>query len=45
LKKPTSLEKIYFALFDLQALSEFEKVRAEMIATGEFQRSHEAERK
>jgi O-acetyl-ADP-ribose deacetylase (regulator of RNase III) len=45
LKKPTSLEKFYFALFDLQALSEFEKVRAEMIATGEFQRSHEAERK
>src|ERR1017187_6428667 len=30
LKKPTSLEKICFVLFDAHALSEFEKVRAEM---------------
>jgi O-acetyl-ADP-ribose deacetylase (regulator of RNase III) len=37
LRKPTSLEKIYFALFDAQALSEFEKVRAEMAAAGESQ--------
>src|SRR5580700_1285613 len=37
LKKATSLEKIYFALFDAQALSEFEKARAEMAAGGESQ--------
>ena len=37
LKKPTSLEKIYFALFDAQTLSEFEKVLAEIIAGGELQ--------
>ena len=37
LKKPTSLEMIYFALFDAQALSEFEKVRAELAAGGESQ--------
>jgi O-acetyl-ADP-ribose deacetylase (regulator of RNase III) len=36
LKKPTSLENVYFALFDARALSEFEKVRAEMSAAGEF---------
>lgn len=45
LKKPTSLEKIYFVLFDAQALSEFEKVRAEMMASGELQDAPEAERK
>jgi O-acetyl-ADP-ribose deacetylase (regulator of RNase III) len=45
LKKPTSLEKIYFVLFDAQVLSEFEKARGEMIATDELQRPHEAERK
>jgi O-acetyl-ADP-ribose deacetylase (regulator of RNase III) len=37
LKKATSLEKIYFALFDAQALSEFEKARVEMAAGGESQ--------
>ena len=37
LKKPTPLEKVYFALFDARSLSEFEKVRAEMWAAGEFQ--------
>jgi O-acetyl-ADP-ribose deacetylase (regulator of RNase III) len=37
LKKPTSLEKICFVLFDAQALSEFEKVRTEMAAGGELQ--------
>jgi len=37
LKKPTSLEKIQIVLFDAQALSEFEKVRAEMMAGGELQ--------
>jgi O-acetyl-ADP-ribose deacetylase (regulator of RNase III) len=36
LKKNTSLEKIYFVLFDAQALSEFEKVRAEMSSGGEL---------
>jgi O-acetyl-ADP-ribose deacetylase (regulator of RNase III) len=45
LRKPTSLEKIYFALFDAQALSEFEKVRAEMAARGELHEAPEAERK
>jgi O-acetyl-ADP-ribose deacetylase (regulator of RNase III) len=37
LKKNTPLEKIYFVLFDAQALSEFEKVRAEMDSGGELQ--------
>ena len=45
LKKPTSLEMIYFALFDEQALSEFEKVRTEMIASGEMQGAALPERK
>jgi O-acetyl-ADP-ribose deacetylase (regulator of RNase III) len=45
LKKPTSLEKIYFVLFDAQALSEFEKVRAEMIAAGQASVTPEVERK
>jgi len=42
LKKPTSLETIYFALFDATALSEFEKVRAEMDVDGELQRASQA---
>jgi O-acetyl-ADP-ribose deacetylase (regulator of RNase III) len=36
LKKPTSLEKVYFVLYDRQALAAFEKVRAEMSARGEL---------
>jgi O-acetyl-ADP-ribose deacetylase len=44
-KKPTSLEKIYFVLFDAQALSEFEKARAEMDAAGEFQDAPETGKK
>ncbi|HTC62385.1 MAG TPA: macro domain-containing protein [Candidatus Saccharimonadales bacterium] len=43
LKKPTPLKKIYFVLFDAQALSEFEKVRAEMAAGGEFDAVPQAE--
>ena len=35
LKKPTSLEKIYFALFDGQTLSEFEKALAELAGGSE----------
>jgi O-acetyl-ADP-ribose deacetylase (regulator of RNase III) len=35
LKKPTSLEKVYFVLFDAHALAAFEKVRAEMAGRGE----------
>ena len=34
LKKPTSLEKIYFVLYDSAALAEFEKARAEAAKTG-----------
>ena len=45
LKKPTSLEKIHFVLFDAEALSEFEKVLAEMAAGGEFEATPEAEHK
>ena len=45
LKKPTSLEKVYFALFDARGLSEFEQVRAEMAAAGEFHDAPQAERK
>jgi hypothetical protein len=45
LKKPTSLEMVYFTLFDARALSEFEKVRAEMTAAGEFQGAPQAGRK
>jgi O-acetyl-ADP-ribose deacetylase (regulator of RNase III) len=36
LKVPTSLEKIYFVLFDASALAAFEKVWAEMAARGEL---------
>lgn len=45
LKKPTSLEKIYFVLFDEQGLSDFEKVLMEMSAAGEFIGTPQAERK
>lgn len=45
LKQPTSLEKVYFALFDGQALSEFEKEREEMTASGEWQGASEPGRK
>lgn len=45
LKKPTSLEKICFVLFDDRALSEFEKVRAEMAAADDFENAPNAERK
>jgi O-acetyl-ADP-ribose deacetylase (regulator of RNase III) len=45
LQKPTSLEKIYFVLFDSSALSEFEQARAEMIAAGEKLPAPGAERK
>ena len=37
LKKNTPLEMIYFVLFDAQALSEFEKIRAEIGSGGEWQ--------
>jgi O-acetyl-ADP-ribose deacetylase (regulator of RNase III) len=37
LKKPTSLEKIHFVLFDAQALAGFERVLGEMVVGGEFQ--------
>jgi O-acetyl-ADP-ribose deacetylase (regulator of RNase III) len=36
LKQPTSLEKVYFILFDAGALAAFEKVWAEMAARGEL---------
>jgi O-acetyl-ADP-ribose deacetylase (regulator of RNase III) len=36
LKKPTSIEKVYFVLFDGHALAAFEKVRAQMAARGEW---------
>lgn len=36
LKKPTSLERVYFVLFDKAALEAFEKVRAEMLVRGEL---------
>jgi O-acetyl-ADP-ribose deacetylase len=45
LKKPTSLEKIYFVLFDTQALSEFEKALAEIAAGGDPQFAPPAGRK
>ncbi|MGH9681952.1 MAG: macro domain-containing protein [Candidatus Acidiferrales bacterium] len=35
LKKPTSLEKIYFVLFDASALEAFEKVWGDMAAQGQ----------
>ena len=37
LKRPTSLEKIYFVLFDATALSAFEKALHEMDERGEFE--------
>jgi O-acetyl-ADP-ribose deacetylase len=45
LKKPTSLEKIYFVLFDDEVLSDFEKVRTEMVAAGEFDGAPQVEQK
>ena len=36
LKTPTSLEKVYFVLFDASALAAFEKVRAEIAARDEL---------
>lgn len=43
LKGPTSLEKIYFVLYDSAALAEFEKARAEADKTGgELQRGSRA---
>jgi O-acetyl-ADP-ribose deacetylase len=45
LKKPTSLEMIYFILFDAPALSEFEKASAELAAGGESQGASLADRK
>jgi O-acetyl-ADP-ribose deacetylase (regulator of RNase III) len=36
LKKPTSLEKVIFVLFDARSLEAFEKVWKEMTARGEF---------
>jgi O-acetyl-ADP-ribose deacetylase (regulator of RNase III) len=43
LKGPTSLEKIYFVLFDAAALSEFEKAWAEIAAsTSDLQRGSRA---
>jgi O-acetyl-ADP-ribose deacetylase (regulator of RNase III) len=44
-KKTTSLEMIYFILFDAQALSEFEKVLAEIAANGESQGASQTGRK
>jgi O-acetyl-ADP-ribose deacetylase len=37
LKRPTSLEKVYFVLFDANALCAFERVWTEMIARGELE--------
>lgn len=37
LKRPTSLEKVYFVLFDKPALSAFEKALREMGERGEFE--------
>ena len=45
LKRPTSLEKIHFVLFDSRSLSEFEKVLAEMGAGGELQGAPQGESK
>jgi O-acetyl-ADP-ribose deacetylase len=42
LKTPTSLEKIYFVLFDASALSEFEKALAEIVDGGDKQSAFEA---
>lgn len=45
LKKPTSLEIIYFILFDAQALAEFEKARSELAPGGESQGASQTGRK
>jgi O-acetyl-ADP-ribose deacetylase (regulator of RNase III) len=42
LKGPTSLERIYFVLFDLPALSDFEKAWAEIASAGDLQRGSRA---
>ena len=44
LKKPSSLEKVYFLLFDTSALAAFEKVWAEMAERGELDDASTAER-
>ena len=44
LNRPTSLEKIYFVLYDAAALTEFEKVRDEMTAKGEWHGGSKAAR-
>jgi O-acetyl-ADP-ribose deacetylase (regulator of RNase III) len=41
LKQPSSLEKIYFVLFDATVLAEFEKARGEMGPGGELQAAAE----
>jgi O-acetyl-ADP-ribose deacetylase len=45
LRKPTTIETVYFVLFDAQALSEFEKVLAEMPAARESQGAPQTGRK
>jgi O-acetyl-ADP-ribose deacetylase (regulator of RNase III) len=45
LQQTTSLEKVYFVLFDARALAEFEKVRTEMGSGGELQAAAEPGRK
>jgi O-acetyl-ADP-ribose deacetylase (regulator of RNase III) len=42
MKKPTSVEKIYFVLFDAQALSEFQKALEEIAGGGESQSASQA---
>jgi O-acetyl-ADP-ribose deacetylase len=45
LKGPTSLEQVYFVLFDSSGLAAFEKVWTEMAASGELDNARAAERK
>ncbi len=45
LKGPTSLELVYFVLFDAPGLAAFEKVWTEMAARGELEDKRAAERK
>lgn len=42
LQKPTSLEKVYFVLFDARALSEFEKAWSEISAGADLKSGREA---
>jgi hypothetical protein len=44
LKASTSLEKIYFVLFDAKVLSEFEKAWTEIAAAGDLQGKAKASR-